>query len=172
MAMVEIKNNVLSLIGMTGCGKTSVGRILAKKVGARLTDLDDEIVARHGEIKKIFAEMGEEAFRKIEYDTLRAVVDEANGELLILSCGGGLVTYEPSRKLLCEISTVVWLRRSAESVAASTEVLARPPINGDIENYKRLFEARYPIYKSAADYSFYNSFPQRTAKAIIKKMFE
>ncbi len=170
--MVKIKNNVLSLIGMTGCGKSSVGRVLAKKLGARLVDLDDEIVARHGEIKKIFAEEGEEAFRKIEYDTLRVVVDEANGGLLVLSCGGGLPTYEPSRVLLREISTVVWLRRSAESVAASAEVLARPPINGDIENYKRLLEVRYPIYKSAADYSFYNSFPQRTAKAIIKKMFE
>lgn len=170
--MVEIKNNVLALIGMTGCGKSSVGRILAKKLAARLVDLDDEIVARHGEIKKIFADAGEEAFRKIEYDTLEAVVKEAGGELIILSCGGGLPTYEPSRRLLSEISTVIWLRRSADSVAADANVLARPPINGDVENYKRLLEVRYPIYKSTADYSFYNAFPQRTAKAIIKKMFE
>ena len=157
---------------MTGCGKSSVGRILAKKLGARLIDLDDEIVARYGDIKAIFAEQGEEAFRKIEYETLREIGESKGDELIILSCGGGLPTYEQSRWLLREMSTVVWLRRSAEGVAKGENVLARPPINGDIENYKRLLDKRYPIYKSAADYSFYNAFPQRTAKAIIKKMFE
>lgn len=170
--MAEIKNGILSLIGMTGCGKSSVGRILAKKLGARLVDLDDEIVSRHGEIRKIFDEQGEAAFRQIEYETLEDVIGSSTGELTILSCGGGLPTFEPSRILLKEKTTVIWLRRSAESVCADERVLMRPPVNGDIENYKRLLEARYPIYKSTSHYSFYNSFPNRSAKAIIKKMFE
>ena len=170
--MKELKNNILALIGMTGCGKSSVGRVLSKKLGVRLVDLDNEIVARHGEIKRIFAEQGEEAFRKIECETLGKVIAEANGEIMILSCGGGVPTFEPSRELLKKKTTVVWLRRSVESVAADENVLMRPPVNGDIENYKRLLEARYPIYRRTADYSFYNAFPQRTAKTIIKKMFE
>lgn len=170
--MVDIKNSIISLIGMTGCGKTSVGKILAKKTGARFVDLDDEIVSRFGEIKKIFAEEGEGKFREIEYDTLADIIAGANGELLILSCGGGLVTYEKNRELLREKTTVVWLKRSAESVAADEKVLMRPPVNGDIENYRRLLTARYPTYRDSADYSFYNTFPQRTAKSIIKKMFE
>lgn len=170
--MAEVKNGILSLIGMTGCGKSSVGRILAKKLGARLVDLDDEIVSRHGEIRKIFDEQGEAAFRQIEYETLLDIVNSSHTELVILSSGGGAPTFEPSRLLLNEKTTVVWLRRSAESVCSDERVLMRPPVNGDIANYKRLLEARYPIYKSTAHYSFYNSFPQRTAKAIIKKLFE
>lgn len=169
--MENIKNNVLALVGMTGCGKSSVGRLLAKKLGAGLVDIDDEIVARYGAIKEIFAKQGEEAFRRIERDTLAEIVAEADGELLILSCGGGLVTYGPSRDLLCDTATVVWLRRSAQSVASDPNVLLRPPINGDINNYKRLLKLRYPIYRSVADHSFYNAFPQRTAANIIKKLF-
>lgn len=168
--MIEIKNNVISLIGMTGCGKSSVGRILAKKLGARLVDLDDEIVSRHAEIKKIFAERGEAEFRKIEFETLSDVIASLNGEPTVLSCGGGVPTYEPSRKLIAEKTTVIWLRRSADSVASDEKVLTRPPINGDIDNYKRLLDIRYPIYRKTAHYSFYNSFPQRTATAIIKKL--
>ncbi len=170
--MLEIRNNIVSLIGMTGCGKTSIGKILAKKLGAKFVDLDDEIVCRFGEIKKIFAEDGEEKFREIEYGTLAEVIAESNGELMILSCGGGLVTYEKSRELLCEKTTVVWIKRSIRSVAADVNVLMRPPVNGDVENYRRILTERYPIYRGSADYSFYNTFPQRTAKAIIKKMFE
>ena len=170
--MVKIKNNVLALVGMTGCGKSSVGRILAKKLGARLVDLDDEIAARHGEIKKIFAEQGEAAFREIECEVLKAVITSADGELVILSCGGGLPTHKPSREVLKVSTTVIWLKRSAESVCADENVLARPPINGDVENYSRLLSVRYPIYRDVADYSFYNVFPQRTARAIIEKLFE
>ncbi len=168
-AMEIIKNNIISLIGMTGCGKTSVGRILAKKIGAVLIDLDDEIVSRHGEIKKIFSEQGEEKFRQIEYETLADVIENADGKLTVLSCGGGLVTYTDSRKLLCEKTTTIWIRRSADSVAKDEKVLMRPPVNGDIENYKRLLGERYPIYRDSADYSFYNAFPQRTARDIVKK---
>ena len=168
--MAEIKNNIISLIGMTGCGKSVVGRLLSKKIGARLVDLDDEIVLRHGEIKKIFAEKGEAEFRRIEYETLAHIIGEADGGMVILSCGGGLPTYEASKALLSASTTVVWLRRSAESVCADEKVLMRPPVNGDVNNYKRLLDERYPIYRSCAEYSFYNAFPQRTARAIIKKL--
>ncbi len=168
--MAEIKNNIISLIGMTGCGKSSVGCILAKKIGAVSVDLDDEIVRRYGDIKKIFAERGEAEFRKIEFETLKDTVAASNGALTVLSCGGGLPTYEASGELLSAATTVVWLRRSAESVCADERVLMRPPVNGDIDNYRRLLSVRYPIYKGCAEYSFYNAFPQRTARAIMKKL--
>lgn len=168
--MAELKNNTVALIGMTGCGKSSVGRILAKKLDALFIDLDDEIVRRHGEIKKIFSEQGEEMFRNIEAETLRDIASGNNENITVLSCGGGLPTYEPSRKLLSEMCTVVWLRRNTDSVLADKNVLERPPINGDPENYRRLLEVRYPIYRKTADYSFYNAFPQRTAATIVKKL--
>lgn len=167
---MEIKNNIISLIGMTGCGKTAVGRVLAKRAGARLVDLDDEIVARHGNIRKIFDEQGEEAFRRIEQQTLADVIAEADGALTVLSCGGGVPTWEPSRELLREATTVIWLRRSPEAVAKDANVLARPPVNGSVENYRRLLADRYPLYRETAELSFYNAFPQRTAASILKKL--
>jgi shikimate kinase len=167
---MEIRNNIISLIGMTGCGKSAVGRVLSKRMGARLVDLDDEIVARHGNIRKIFDEQGEAAFRAMELQTLAEVIREADGTLTVLSCGGGLPTWEPSRKLLRETTTVIWLRRSPESVAKDANVLARPPVNGSVENYRSLLAARYPLYRETAELSFYNAFPQRTAAAIMKKI--
>jgi len=168
--MNTIKNNIISLIGMTGCGKTSVGRLLAAKLGARFIDLDDEIVLRHGEIKKIFDEKGEAVFRQIEYDTLKSVIDTSSGALCVLSCGGGLPTYPSSRSLLSESTTVVWIKRSAEEVCADERVLMRPPVNGDIANYKRLLEARNPIYLGTADSSFYNTTPRETADSVIETL--
>ncbi len=168
--MLIPKNNIISLIGMTGCGKSSVGRILAAKLGAVLVDLDDEITAKGENIKKIFSEQGEAAFRELEYGVLCDVISRTGGALTVLSCGGGVPTYEPSRQLLREKTTVIWLKRSVESVTANESVLMRPPVNGDVNNYRRLLDARYPIYMNTADYSFYNAFPGRTATAIIKKL--
>ncbi len=167
--MLTSKNNIISLIGMTGCGKSSVGRILAAKLGAEFVDLDDEIIARGENIKKIFSEQGEAAFRELEYSVLMDVIKKAD-TLTVLSCGGGVPTYEPSRQLLCDKTTVIWLKRSVESVTANESVLLRPPVNGDANNYRRLLDARYPIYMKTADYSFYNAFPGRTAVQIIKKL--
>lgn len=167
--MIQIKNNIISLIGMTGCGKSSVGRMFSRKTGARFIDLDEEIVARHGSIRKIFDEQGEDAFRRLEMETLQAVIDSTDGTLTVLACGGGLPIRKPSRELLKSETTVVWLRRSAEDVAKNPDVLARPPINGSVDNYHSLMEARYPIYRETAHYSFYNTFPQRTAATIMKR---
>lgn len=163
-------SNIISLIGMTGCGKTSVGRMLAKRLGAKFIDLDEEIVARHGVIKDIFAEKGEAAFRELELGTLREVIESNPEELVILSTGGGAPTYEPSRELLKASTYAVWLRRGAETIPADSPILARPPVNGSIENYKKLLGARYPIYRRTADLTVYNVYPQRTAATLAHKI--
>ncbi|MBQ8508661.1 MAG: shikimate kinase [Clostridia bacterium] len=168
--MNKLKNNIISLVGMTGCGKTSVGRILARKTGAAFIDLDEEIVARHGVIREIFDTKGEQGFRELERETLAEIIASADGKLTILSCGGGLPTYTPSRELLREMTTVLWLKRGYDSVITDPSVLNRPPVNGSADNYRRLMEARYPIYRACSDKAFYNSFPQRTAAMIIKKL--
>ncbi len=166
--MTQLKK-VISLIGMTGCGKTSVGKMLAKKLGAKFVDLDEEIIARYGVIKDIFAERGEAAFRELELATLKEVIDSAQ-ELTLLSTGGGAPTYRPSRELLKAHTTVIWLRRSPDTIPKDSPILTRPPVNGSMENYKRLMTQRYPIYRTTAQLSFFNSFPQRTASTIARKL--
>ena len=81
----------ISLTGFMGCGKSSAGRELAGRLGARFVDLDAEIVAREGRsIPDIFREGGEAAFRSAELAVLRAVLDEAD------AAGGRFVTSTPS----------------------------------------------------------------------------
>ena len=165
------QRKLISLIGMTGCGKTSVGKILANRVGADFIDIDDEIVARNGSIRAIFDERGDEGFREVEFETLQSVINDISPEkITIVSCGGGLPTYEKSARLIAERPLVIWLRRSPESIPDDSEVLVRPPVTGSRENYKRLLDARYPIYRRVSDYSFYNSFPKRTAREIAHRL--
>ena len=69
------QRKLISLVGMTGCGKTSVGKVLASRIGADFIDVDDEIVKRHGSIRAIFDERGDEGFREVEYETLQSIID-------------------------------------------------------------------------------------------------
>ena len=170
------QRKLISLVGMTGCGKTSVGKVLASRIGADFIDVDDEIVKKYGSIRAIFDERGDEGFREVEYETLMNIINsvssgknEPSGRITIISCGGGLPTYEKSARLIAERTLVVWLRRSPDSIPDDSEVLLRPPVNGSRENYKKLLDARCPIYRRVSDYSFYNSFPKRTAREIAKR---
>lgn len=163
-------SNIISLIGMTGCGKTSVGKILAKRISADFVDLDEEIVKRYGEIKEIFATKGEEEFRKIEYSVLSEIIQNSGEKYTVLSTGGGAPTYEPSRKLLKETTHTVWLRRGVETIPPQSPILTRPPINGSMENYRKLLGTRYPIYRKTAETTVYNTYPQKTAVTVAHKI--
>jgi len=167
---------ILALVGMTGCGKTSVGRILAKRLAIPFIDLDAEIVTRFGDIKKIFAEQGEEEFRKREYCTLCSLLDRysVNTEQtsvtdslvfpsLILATGGGVPTYRPSFHLLKKHTAVVWLWRNPNEIPSDSPIFSRPPINGNIENYRKLLAERIPLYRSIADMRIVNRYPHKTA---------
>ena len=164
------QSNIIALIGMTGCGKTSVGRMLAKRLGADFVDLDEEIVSRYGAVKDIFAEKGETGFRKIECEVLRDVLAAHRERLTILSTGGGAPTYPPSRALIRSSTYSIWLRRGVDTIPKDSPILTRPPVNGSIENYKKLLGARYPVYRSTADMTVYNVYPQRTAAVLTRKI--
>ena len=87
--MSEDKNNKICLAGFMACGKSTVGRCLASRLGCRFLDLDAYIVEREGRsIPEIFLE-GEAVFRQREYEALVAALDEAKDERLVLALGGG-----------------------------------------------------------------------------------
>ena len=140
------KKNIISLIGMTGVGKTTVGKILAEKLNLIFLDLDLIITEKTGKTpSEIFSLYGEETFRQIETEELENIFINYNNNF-ILSCGGGIVLKEKNRKILKENSLAVWLLRPVSEIIKNKEILQRPPVNNDINNYTRLFHQREKLY--------------------------
>ena len=103
-----IRNNII-LIGYMGCGKTTVGKNLARITGYTFTDTDEMIEKEQVRtISEIFATDGEEAFRKMETKLLEQLIQEQIIQLVI-STGGGMPLREKNRKLLAELGTVIYL---------------------------------------------------------------
>jgi shikimate kinase/3-dehydroquinate synthase len=104
------KNNNIFLVGLMGAGKTTIGRLLARKLNRRFVDADHEIEARTGAtIPWIFEIEGEACFRRREADVIR---DLSAQQGLVLATGGGAVLDPKSRALLAERGTVIYLRAS------------------------------------------------------------
>lgn len=100
------------LIGYMGCGKTTLGRALAKAVGREFIDLDFYITQRfHASVSKIFAERGEAEFRRIETDMLREVGEFTN---VIVACGGGTPCFNDNITYMNAKGTTIWLEASRE----------------------------------------------------------
>lgn len=139
------------LIGLMGCGKSSIGRRLAKKTGMPLVDLDDVIVEEAGlSIPEIFAAHGEEYFRDLEGVALANHL----GQRVILASGGGVVLRKTNRKLLKSHPPVIWLKASPEFIAARIAGDPnRPLIAGQdaLARLTALAEERYPLYEECAD---------------------
>ena len=139
----------ISLTGFMGCGKSSTGRALAERLGARFVDLDAEIVARTGRsIPDIFREGGEAAFRAAELEALRAVLDGADAAgVTVLALGGGTLTVPAAREIILAETECVWLRTRLETIRERIGAAdASRPLFADAEV---LFAARAPIYALA-----------------------
>ena len=100
------------LVGYMGSGKTTVGKALSKETGMMFYDLDWYIESRmHTTVPKLFAEKGEEAFRKVEYNMLHEV---AEFEDVIISCGGGTPCFFDNMDYLNQQGDVVYLKATPE----------------------------------------------------------
>ena len=87
----------LILCGMMGCGKSTIGALLAKEIGYTFVDSDAVIVEKYGEIAKIFNRFGEEYFRDLETETVKMLVQR---DRQVLALGGGAVLREENVCLL------------------------------------------------------------------------
>ncbi len=138
------------LVGMPGSGKSTIGRRLAKAMGVPLLDTDAKIVETAGRsIAEIFETEGEQGFRRIEEDVIRAALAEHDG---ILSLGGGAVTSPGVREALAG-HTVVFLEiGAAEGIRRTTGGSVRPLLAGGdaAEKYRALMSERVPLYRRVA----------------------
>ena len=154
-----------------GCGKSSIGRRLAGRLGHAFQDSDDLITARAGKsITDIFNEEGEARFRERETAELRGLLD-ARG--IVLATGGGAVLLEENRALLHRIGVVVWLHADPETLFERTSRNRKRPLL-EVENPRSTFNAllgsRLPVYETAADRKIIATglSHEQTVEAILK----
>lgn len=130
------------LIGMPGCGKSTIGKYLAKELGRKLVDADAEIVKRIGDIPAYFASHGEAAFRAVETEVLRELGKQSG---LVISTGGGCVTRPENYDLLHQNGRILWLRRDPGQLPTD----GRPVSQRD--GVAAIYAARKPLYEQFAD---------------------
>ena len=154
----EMRN--LILIGMPGCGKSAVGRLLAEQLRRPSYDADAEIEKELGcDIPTVFAQRGEAAFRAAETKVLERLCKES---ACVIATGGGCVTREENYPLLRQNGTIVWLRRPLDRLPKDGRPISQS------SDLTALYEARKPLYERFSDVSVDNSgTPEETAAAIL-----
>jgi shikimate kinase len=141
----------LLLVGMMGAGKTTVGRLLAERLGWAYLDSDAQVARTTGRtVPEIFTEDGETAFRAEETKALTTAV--SGPDPMVVSVAGGAVLSEENRALLARSGVVVWLRARPETLAKRVgDGAGRPLLGGDPGTaLTALYEVREPLYDSVA----------------------
>ena len=159
---LEMENIVL--IGMPGCGKTTIGRLLAEKTGKRFVDADEALEARvNRKITDIIPQKGEAAFRQMESDTLSELGRQSG---LVIATGGGCVTQQRNYTLLHQNGTILWLTRA----------LAKLPTDGrplsQAGKLSEIYEKRRPLYDRFADAVVSNDGPVEQTLAEILTLLD
>ena len=159
------------LIGFMGVGKSTVSRLLSRKLGREEVDTDGMIVQQEGRsIPEIFEQSGEEYFRRLE----TGVLDELAGEApCIVSCGGGMAMREENVAKMKALGTVIFLTAQPETIYDHVkDSTHRPLLNGNmnIPYIRKLMEAREPKYQVAADCVVVTDgwTPEQVAEEIIR----
>lgn len=149
-----MKKGSIILIGFMGSGKTTFGRWLERQHGMKLVDTDEYIMEREQRtINDIFASDGEEYFRGLETEALKALSDMDEGNMVI-SAGGGLPLRDVNGELLHELGTVVYLRAKPETLEIRlAHDNTRPLLAGSNlhDRIEELMRRRSGIYEQRAD---------------------
>lgn len=144
----------LALVGLPGCGKSTIGRQLARRLALEFVDSDSEIEKRLGmSIRQYFETQGETAFRDVEQQVLQQLC--SNRASFVLATGGGIVLREANRRLLRDRMRVVYLHASVNDLwRRLRNDVKRPLLQGDdaLERLKSLAREREPLYREVAEF--------------------
>lgn len=153
----EMRNIIL--IGMPGSGKSSIGALVAEKLGREFIDTDEEIEKKYGAPRDIINSEGEAKFRDIETEILAEVAKRSGA---VISTGGGIVERECNKAILSQNGKIFLIKRSLESLSTEGR-----PLSNDIT---ALYERRRAKYDYFADIEIENnSTPEAAANKIVKQ---
>lgn len=149
------------LVGMPGCGKSTVGALLARRLGRPLLEADAELVKTAGmSIPAIFENESEPGFRRRETATLSELGKKSGA---VISTGGGCVTRADNYPLLHQNGTIIWLRRDLKKLAREGRPLS---LGADLS---AMYAVREPLYARFADFTVDNTgTPEETVDAILE----
>ena len=159
----QMKNIVL--IGMPGCGKSTIGNLLARKLGRKFVDADEEIIQLAGKsIPEIFAQDGEEIFREWETMALEHLGKQSG---LVIATGGGCVTRQGNYPALHQNGSIVWLERDLSLLPTDGRPLSQS------NRLEEMYAVRKPLYEAFADVRVANTgSPENTVTEILSKLEE
>ena len=156
----------IALIGMPGSGKTTVGKLLAQALGKPFVDADEALEQQAGRtIPQIFAEDGEDYFRRLESETI-AQISREGGQ--IIATGGGVVLRPENIENLRQNSLLIWLDKQPENLSLADN----RPLSPGVEANLRLYQQRQPLYQAAADVVIVNEGTAEAAAAEIVHKFK
>ena len=164
---IEKRTRNIALIGMPGCGKSTVGKVLAALMERPFADIDELIEAEAGKsIAEIFAEDGEESFRKLETSILS---DESKKSGIVIAAGGGVVTRQENYDLLHQNSLIVYIKRDLSQLITDGRPLSQTV------GIQSLAEKRLPLYEEWSDCCVCQEnspldTPERTAERILEAL--
>ena len=142
-SILNQKQNIV-LVGMPGSGKTTVGKLLAKKLQLEFLDTDDLITEKYGNITDIFKTKGEAVFRDYESEVIKEI-SAVGGK--VIATGGGAVLRPQNTDLLKRNGRIYFLDRPLESICATPD----RPLSSNRKDLEKRFNERYDIYRNCAD---------------------
>jgi shikimate kinase len=157
------------LIGFMGSGKSTVGRILAKKLDWAFVDMDERIEERTGQrVAETFRARGEAAFREEELAVARELQSATR---LVIATGGGAFAFTATREALRAGAFTVWLRGDFETLAGRVPTDGSRPLAADREIMRSLLVEREPFYRSADLTVDATDAPEAIAGLIVAQAF-
>ena len=151
---MNYENKNIVLIGLTGCGKTTVGKLLAKRMNYDFVDMDDFIIESTGKtVPELFA-ISEEYFRKCETEACKKLSCKKR---TIIASGGGAVKNRENMKYFNDNSIIIFLDRPVDNIIGDVEIKNRPLLANGPEVLYKLHDERYELYRSQCDYRVDNS---------------
>ncbi len=167
-----LEPKIILLVGMMGVGKTSLGRILSKRLNLPFIDSDKEIERITGfTISDLFARYGEEEFRTGEEKIMARLL---SGKPCVLSSGGGAFLSEKTREVASRSAISIWLKAETEIISKRTQGRTHRPFVPAADNQRaieRLVRERYPVYAEAdITVESFNEPPFKTANRVLKEL--
>ena len=160
-AVIAKETENIILIGMPGCGKTTLGHLLAERLGRRFADCDEEIEKAAGmSVPEIFRAEGEEGFRARETEAVAKLCRESG---MVIATGGGVVTRSRNLPLLSQNGRVVFLDTPPDALPTDGRPLSQK------KTPAALYAERLPLYRAAADLTVPVT---RDAESNLKKLLE